>query len=86
MQPSKQCTGSSRERAIHNYSEFYTYLPSLQSADAAGSPSGDYPSASCSSETNHYAKSRDLFHQPGAHLFRLDESGDIEVEKRVRVG
>jgi len=37
-------------------------------------------------ETNNYTKSRGLFHQPGARLFRLDESGDIEVEKRVKFG
>jgi hypothetical protein len=35
-------------------------------------------------ETDDYAQSLGFFHQPGARLFRLDEAGDIEVEKRVR--
>jgi hypothetical protein len=35
-------------------------------------------------ETDDYAQSLGFFHQPGARLFRLDQTGDIEVEKRVR--
>ena len=35
-------------------------------------------------ETDDYAQSLGFFHQPSARSFRLDEAGDIEVEKRVR--